>query len=350
MKRRDFLHPRRLAQTAGQILGAFDKPAASPRANDGLTLLRFARRAMATGFEIALPLGTPSAAQAAEEALEQIDELEAQLTVYRDTSEISRINRHAAIAPLPIETRLFELLALAARIHADTDGAYDIAVGALIKAWGFYRRAGRVPSESERADALTRCGMRQIALDAQKQTIRFLTPGIEINLGSIGKGYSLDRIAEGLRADWNIHSGLLHGGTSSVCALGAPPGQPAGWTVGLGHPWNFQQRLGVVRLRDRALGTSSATFQHVEHQGKKLGHILDPRTGWPAEGMASATVIAPTAAEADALATAFFVLGVEPARIYCQKRPEIGAVLLPVGEGAMPVVVGNVDFCLARAR
>ena len=79
------------------------------------------------------------------------------------------------------------------------------------------------------------------------------------------------------------------------------------------HPWK-DERLAVVRLRDGALATSAATFQHLEHQGRKLGHILDPRSGWPAEGMASATVLAPTAAEADALATAFFILGVEKAR------------------------------------
>jgi thiamine biosynthesis lipoprotein len=343
MRRRDFLHPRHLAQTAGQILGAFDEPEALAPPAVELLLVRFARRAMATGFEIALLLATPDAAPAAEDALNLIDRLEAQLTVYRDTSEVSRINQYAALAPLPVEPRLFALLSLAARIHADTQGAYDIAVGALIKAWGFFRRAGRVPSEVERAEVLTRCGMRHVVLEAGQRTVRYLTRGVEINLGSIGKGYALDRVAERLRADWNIHSALLHGGTSSVYALGAPPGQPDGWTIGLGHPWNMERRLGVVRLRDRALGTSSATFQHLTYQGRKLGHILDPRTGWPAEALASATVVAPTAAEADALATAFFVLGVEPARIYCEKWPEIGAVLLPAGEGA-PVVLGKVEF------
>jgi thiamine biosynthesis lipoprotein len=93
-------------------------------------------------------------------------------------------------------------------------------------------------------------------------------------------------------------------------------------------------------LRDRALATSAATFQHLEYNGRKLGHILDPRTGWPAEGIASATVLAPTAAEADALATAFFILGIEEARAYCTNHPEVGALLLPSGEDAQPVIVG----------
>jgi thiamine biosynthesis lipoprotein len=95
----------------------------------------------------------------------------------------------------------------------------------------------------------------------------------------------------------------------------------------------------MLRVRDRALATSAATFQHLEYNGRKLGHILDPRTGWPAEGLASATVLAPTAAEADALATAFFILGVDGARAYCERRPEVGAVLLPAGDEAQPVVL-----------
>jgi thiamine biosynthesis lipoprotein len=96
----------------------------------------------------------------------------------------------------------------------------------------------------------------------------------------------------------------------------------------------------VLRLRDRAVGTSAATFQHLEYNGKKLGHILDPRTGWPAEGLASATAVARTAAEADALATAFFILGVEGARTYCDAHHGIGALLLPEGEEAAPIVLG----------
>src|SRR5262249_20336731 len=108
------------------------------------------------------------------------------------------------------------------------------------------------------------------------------------------------------------------------------------------HPWQPERRLAVLRLRDRGLGTSAATFQHLEYNGRKLGHLLDPRTGWPAEGMASATVLAPTAAEADALATALFILGGEEGEAYLAAPPEIGAVLLAAGEDAVPVLM-NLD-------
>jgi thiamine biosynthesis lipoprotein len=343
MNRRDFLRPRHLARSVGEIVGALDElrtlTAESPPPAE-FALLRFARQAMATTFEVLVPFGTPQATAAAEAALDEIDRLEAQLTVYREESEVSRLNREAAANPVIVEERLFGLLAQCERLTRATEGAFDVSVGALIKSWGFFRRRGRIPSEEERAEVLTRCGMSQVRLDAEQRSVSYLRPGMEINLGSIGKGYALDRVGELLRNEWGLKAALVHGGHSSVFALGAPPGDGRGWTVGLRHPWRPEQRLALLRLRDRGLGTSAATFQHLEYNGRKLGHILDPRRGWPAEGLASASVIAPTAAEADALATAFFILGVEKARAYCAEHPDVGAVLLPDGEGAVPVVLG----------
>jgi thiamine biosynthesis lipoprotein len=192
----------------------------------------------------------------------------------------------------------------------------------------------------ELRSVLERVGMRHVVLDVAQRSVRYLRNGLEINLGSIGKGYALDRAAQLLRDRWNVTAGLLHGGHSSVYAIGSEPGRADGWRVGLRHPWDATRRLGVVRLRDRALGTSAATFQYLEYNGRKLGHILDPRSGWPAEGMASASVLAPTAAAADALATAFFILGVEPARAYCEQHSDIGAVLLSSEDNALPVILG----------
>ena len=294
---------------------------------------------MATTFEVLLPYGLPDALEMAEAALNEIDRLEDQLSVYRDHSEVSGLNRRADREAVPVEEHLFELLCLSARITDETAGAFDVTAGALSKAWGFYRRHGRVPTEAERAEALSRVGMRHLEVNRETCTVRFLQPGLEINLGSIGKGYALDRAAELLRSQWNPPAALLHGGHSSVYAIGSEPGDDRGWAVGIRHPWKPDRRLGIVRLCDRALGTSAATFQHLEHDGRKLGHILDPRTGWPAEGMASVSVVAPTAAEADALATAFFILGVEKARSYCEMHKDIGAVLLPDG-ARTPVLIG----------
>src|SRR5262249_48287018 len=141
MNRRDFLHPRHLVQSAGQVLGALDelRSAADETPPEEIAVVRLARRAMATSFEIVLPFGMPDVRATGEAAFDLLDALEDQLTVYRDTSEVSRLNRLAAVRTIPVEEGLFSLLALAARIHRDSEGAHDVTAGALIKAWGFYR-------------------------------------------------------------------------------------------------------------------------------------------------------------------------------------------------------------------
>src|SRR5262249_28270062 len=150
----------------------------------------------------------------AADALDHIDRLEAQLTVYRDTSEVSRLNRLAARAPMPVEPGLFDLLALAERITAETGGAFDVTAGPLIKAWGFFHRQGRGRDAAELADAMSRVGMRYVALDPERRSVRYLRDGVEINLGSIGKGYALDRVGELLRRTHGVTAGLLNGGNS----------------------------------------------------------------------------------------------------------------------------------------
>lgn len=291
-------------------------------------LVRVSRRAMATRFQIDIPAGHPDAVPAAQDALDLIDDLEAQLTVYRDDSEVSRLNASAE-SPVEVEGRLFELLARCASWTRETDGAFDIATGALTKAWGFHRREGRVPTPRERSEAMAKTGMRHVILNADARTVKFRVPGLEFNLGAVGKGYALDRAAELLVGAWGVRSALLHAGGSSVYAIGHPPGDERGWPVALKHPTEEGRSLGTVYVRDCGLGTSAATFQFFEYHGRKLGHVLDPRTGWPTEGVASTSATAPTAAEADALSTALFVLGPTGADRLTRTRPAIGAVVLP---------------------
>jgi thiamine biosynthesis lipoprotein len=354
MNRRDFLRPRRLAHTAGHMLGALDEFAATlaPPSSANAVLLHLRRRAMATNFEIILPFGTPGAVEMGEEAFDLLDALEEQMTVYRETSEISRLNRRAFAGPVRVEPQLYGLLELAVRIHRETEGAYDITAGALIKAWGFFRGPRRVPPEPERTAARERVGMDKVTLDAERRQVRYQRPGVEINLGSIGKGYALDRMARLMREEWGVARMLLHGGTSSVYAGGCPPEDERGWQVAILHPWDRSRRLARVWLRDRALGTSAATHQHLEYNGRKLGHLLDPRSGWPASGLASASVLAPSAAEADALSTAFYVGGVDMAQRYCAAHPGIAAILLPEGEEVQPLVMGLAphEFALSEPR
>ena len=143
----------------------------------------------------------------------------------------------------------------------------------------------------------------------RQHTIAFRQAGMSINFNSMGKGYALDRMAELLAAN-DVGDFLLQGGKSSVLARGDQPGSSeTGWLVGVRHPLRPDERMAELVLHDQALSTSGAGTQFFIRRGQRYGHILDPRTGRPAEGLYSATVIAPTAAEAEGLSTAFYVMG-----------------------------------------
>ena len=304
-------------------------PLDEPDAPAEFTLIRVSRRAMATTFEVAIPANTHrEPIPAATAALDLIDELEDQLTVYRDHSEVSRLNAAAADGPVVVERELFELLSRCATWTVETEGAFDVAVGAVVKAWGFFQREGRVPSPGERTAAMARSGFRHVMLNAETLAVKYRVAGLELNLGAVGKGYALDRAARLLRDEWGVRSALLHAGGSSVYAIGHPPGDARGWPVRLRHPSEPGASLGTLRVRDRGLGTSAATFQFFEYKGKQLGHLLDPRTGWPASGTACASVTAPTAAEGDAMSTAAFVLGAAGTERLVRLKPHLSAVVL----------------------
>jgi thiamine biosynthesis lipoprotein len=315
-----------------------------PAAEGDCYLLRLSRRAMACTFEVFLNAGQyPHASAGALAALDLVDELEGQLSVYRETSEVSRLNEMAFFTDVPVESRLFALLELAARLHEETEGAYDVTAGRLSRAWGFTRREGKIPTDDELEMARECVGSQHLQLDRPASSIRFARPGLEINLGSIGKGYALDRAAE-LLEQQGVHDFLLHGGSSSVLARGVHAAEDgeSGWCIGVRNPLRPQLRLGQLRLRDRALATSGSGTQFFMHDGKRYGHILDPRSGWPATGVLSVSTVAPTAAEADALATAFYVMGAEAALAYCREHPEIGCVIVCSGPRA-----GSIDLHLA---
>jgi FAD:protein FMN transferase len=318
-------------------------------------LIHVSRRAMACQFEVCFPEGPyPDGTRFALESLDAVEEVEGELSFFRPESVVSQINRSAAEGPVRLEARLFELLQLASRLGEETAGAYDVTSAALWEAWGFARRAGEVPSDAELAEARSLVGGHLLELDPAGQTVRFRRPGVRISLGSIGKGYALDVCAERLLA-LGMTDFLLHGGQSSVLARGGP-GRPevrgqgpevrgqAPWEIGLRDPRRVGRRLGVVRLRDRALGTSSAQFQSFRCSGRRYGHILDPRSGRPAEGVLSTTVAAPTATLADALSTAFYVMGPEASLAYCRSRPEIGLVMICPGRQGRAVETITAGF------
>jgi thiamine biosynthesis lipoprotein len=291
---------------------------------------------MACEFDVLLNAEQHSSAtEHAIAALDLVDALEDQLSVYRHRSEVSRLNAVAAVRAVQVEGRLFALLRQAVEIYRETDGAFDITSGPLIQLWRTARRESVLPTAEQIEAALERVGSDKLHLDAEERSVRFLMPGLTIDLGAIGKGYALDCGAE-LLAAGGVDSYLIHGGSSSVLARGRRQSgiaQP-GWTVGLQHPLRADGRLLELQLCDRALGTSGAGTHQFYLQGRRYGHILDPRTGYPVEGILSATVVAPQAALADALSTAFYVMSLGAIDRYCRQRPEVSALVVTPGKQA----------------
>lgn len=267
------------------------------------------RRAMATEFGVALPGEDRVAIETAIDALEALERLESELSIYRPGSAISRINALAGIEPVRVSPEVIEVIARGLAIYHLTGGAFDITAGPLVECWGFTRRRGRKPTAAEIAAALELVGSDRITLDPQQRTVFLQQTGMAINLGGIGKGFALDQVAARLVAG-GVTSFLIYGGRSSMIARGsAGVDETDGWKIGIEHPLRPGLRLGELRLCDAALATSGSGKQFFHHHGQRLGHVLDPRLGHPSGDMLSITVITATATDADALATACFVEG-----------------------------------------
>ena len=271
----------------------------------------------------------PQGAEEAMRALDLVEQLEALHTVFRTHSDLIAINRFAATRPVAVAHDTLVMLELARDVHALTEGAFDITAGSLSQVWGFSRRSGCMPTEGEIAKARQLVGTEFIVLDESQRQVALTKPGVTLNPGGIGKGYALDRAAGRLVAN-GVLDFMMHGGLSSVVAQGDRQHSETGggWLVALKHPWRWEEQIGTLRLNNQALATSGSGKQFFHFQGQRYSHIIDPRSGWPAQGMMSTTVICPSAAVADALATALFVMGADKSRAFCQQHPTVAAVLV----------------------
>ncbi|MBQ8363517.1 MAG: FAD:protein FMN transferase [Thermoguttaceae bacterium] len=409
-----------------------------------LTVYR--RAAMASDFEVSLnATRDDSGADAALDALDEVDRIENVLSIFRPTTLASRVNLLAAELNVRVDEEFWGWLETAIRFSEATEGAFDVAAAPIWRAWGFAKRDGAFPAPDVIERALQLSGTRHLQLDEAERSIGFDEEGVELNFGAIGKGIALDAAAQKL-LDGGQTDFIVQGGKSGCVARGGrlnddlfvfgdfadeeekedanqekadetrsgiyPPNavfafgssvetvltqglgalsasndaksrggefdedddpefdeesgrrrktsrradeeavealipeflrpdaeterlallskarRYPGWTIGVAHPLFPERRIGEIFLRDRALGTSGSTYQFFRCGGKRYSHVVDPRTGYPTTGVLSTTVLAPTATEADALSTAFFVLGPEKTAAFCANRPEIGALLV----------------------
>lgn len=247
-----------------------------------------------------------------EAALDEVDRIDRLMSHYKADSPLSRINREAGSRPVAVDPELFDFLAECLRFSRQSDGAFDITVGPLMKAWGFFRGEGRLPGERELTEARARVGYQHVVLDESARTVRFAREGIELDLGGIAKGYAVDR-AVALLKGRGVSAALVSAGGSTVYALGSPPGK-SGWNVEIEDPLDARKTALRLSLKDRALSVSGTSEKWFEAGGKRYNHVMDPRTGHPVEGVLSVAVLAESGTMGDALDNAFFVAGVERTR------------------------------------
>lgn len=306
------------------------------RRGDAAHWVRVHRVAMACRFEVMLSSDDAGQIQAARVALDDADDLESLMTVFREDGETVDVNRRAASEAVAVSATLFDLLSRSAALHEATGGAFDVTSTPLSRCWGFLQRNGRLPSAAALAAARDVVGMRHVHLESDGRTVRFAKPGVELNFGAIGKGFALDRMSAGLRQRGTTRA-LLSAGRSSVLAIG---GRGRGFPVDL-RPQLATRRVGRLWLRNAAVGTSGAGEQFVEIDGRRYGHVIDPRNGQPSQGVLGASVIARDAATADALSTAFLIGGPALARDYCAAHGETMAILVMDADGEPTEVIGR---------
>lgn len=295
-------------------------------------------RAMGTYTRIVLV--TPDSAASlplAREGQASFVRIDSLMSNWTNTSEVARINREAGQGATHVQEEVARVIALSIKTWRESDGANDITVEPLMRVWGFLGGKPHVPSPEDATAAYKKVGAGKLVFDAAAGTLRFSNPETKIDLGGIAKGYSVDVVADTLRAR-GIANALVEI-SGNMRALGHPPDAPA-WRIGIRDPRDRMQYFArLPLLPGEGISTSGKYEQFVAQGGETYGHIMDPRTGRPADGLISVTVVAPSAMMADAWDTPLFVLGPAAARHKLKERDDIAAILVAPGDGVDTVYV-----------
>jgi thiamine biosynthesis lipoprotein len=284
----------------------------------------------AMGTEFTLYLYSNRADEAAaisEEVFDEVDRVEQLLSNYRDSSELSRINREGAAGAVTTDPEMMSFLEQAEHWSRASDGAFDMTVGRLMKSWGFYRHAGRIPPTDELEALRSATGWTKVELDMDARSVRFTSPGVELDPGGIGKGFGVDAAVRILRAN-HVKAAMLSAGGSTIYALGAPPHQ-TGWRVVVPGPLPLKSELSVLYLRDTSLSSADCSVKNFTVDGHLYCHIMDPRTMRPVEGRIQVTIVNPSATASDALSNVIFVQSPEQSAVTLRRfAPESQALIV----------------------
>jgi len=246
--------------------------------------------------------------RALDAAFESVRHIDALMSGYKDDSEVSRINRYASENPVAVSPETAEAIGKALELARDSNGAFDVTVLPLLEIWGFAKdREKTVPSQEQINEKMKLVGHELIEFDPANNTVRLKAKGAGIDLSALAKGYAADSAIQSLMAH-GMDSAIINAGGDVYCLGGKTTEK--GWRVGVTDPTTDNGLLGYVELKDRAVATSGDYRNYFVVDGVRYSHILDPRTGRPREyGPYSVTVVASSCTDADALATAVFVLG-----------------------------------------
>lgn len=276
---------------------------------------------------------TAPAARRAHAVFSRLDSL---MSNWTSTSEVARLNRVAAQGPTPVQPEVARVIDVSLRLWRESEGAFDITVEPLVRLWGFLGGPKRVPARAEVDSAFKLVGAQRVHYAADTRTLRFDQQGVKIDLGGIAKGYAVDEAARSLRAD-GVTDALVDL-TGNMVALGHPADADH-WRIGIRDPRDRMRYFARLHLDPgQAISTSGKYEQFVSQDGRTYGHIINPRTGWPAEGLISVTVIGRTALDCDAWDTPLFVLGPVDGRRKAAERDEVAAVLVQPGTAGVDTV------------
>ena len=267
-----------------------------------------------------------TAEQSVKAALAVFDRIETLMSDYDPDSQISEVNRRAFAEPVAVDADVFDVLVAAVEYSRLSDGAFDITVGPVVQLWRTARNTAVAPTPEHIADAGAKVGWRHLILDPEHKTVRFALEGMALDLGGIAKGYAIDKAAEAIRQAGAV-GGMVDIGGDLVC-FGRSLGQNPHWLIGLQDPAADEKHLMRLALDDRAVATSGDYRRFAILNGQKYSHIVNPATADAAADLSSVTIIAPTATQADALATAVSVLGPEKGMALIETIDDVEAILI----------------------
>ena len=295
--------------------------------SDSPSRFEFSEPHMGTLFSITLyAADSASASIAAEAAFRRVAELDRMMTDYDPGSELMRLCLRPVGEPTRVSSELFDILRESERVSRETKGAFDVTVGPYVRAWRAARKTGRLPTPEEIAEMRKAVGYEKLRLDSRTRSVTLLAPNMKLDLGGIAKGYAADQALAVMRR-MGIRRALV--AASGDIAIGdAPPGKP-GWKVGIASMDDASDGLTrTVLLHNAGISTSGDSEQHIEINGIRYSHVVDPVTGLGLTNRIQATIIGPNATITDGLDTPLGIMGVERGLALVDSQRELAALIV----------------------